>query len=119
VAVALNKAGLRTRGWEPLESEGRIVRKGHAPEEWTPVSVKRVLLQPINAGTLVYNRRTVKGKTAVARPAADNVIVEDFCEPIFSRSEMDELLRVAAQSERTPPRTALPRGLLPLPKGQS
>src|SRR5579884_3035979 len=69
VAVALNRAGLRTRGWEPVEREGRIVRKGHAPDEWTPVSVKRVLLQPINAGTLVYNRRTVKGKTAVPRPS--------------------------------------------------
>jgi DNA invertase Pin-like site-specific DNA recombinase len=37
VAVALNRAGLRTRGWEAVEREGRIVRKGHAPGEWTAV----------------------------------------------------------------------------------
>lgn len=82
VAVALNRAGLRTRGWDPVAREGRIVRKGHAPDEWTAVSVKRVLLQPINAGTLAYNRRTVKGRTAVARPAEEHVVVEGFCEPI-------------------------------------
>jgi DNA invertase Pin-like site-specific DNA recombinase len=69
VAVAPNRAGMRTRGWEAVEREGRIVRKGHAPGEWTAVSVKRVLLQRINAFTLVYNRRTVKGRTAVARPS--------------------------------------------------
>lgn len=51
VTIALNRAGLRTHGWEALERDGRIVRKGHAAEEWTPTSVKRVLLQPINAGT--------------------------------------------------------------------
>jgi site-specific DNA recombinase len=93
VAVALNRQGFRTRGWEPAEREGRVVRKGHAPEEWTPVSVKRVLLQPINTGTLVYNRRTVKGKTAVPRPADQHVVVENFCEPIFTREETGELLR--------------------------
>jgi site-specific DNA recombinase len=104
VAAALNRAGLRTRGWDAVAREGRIVRKGHVAGEWTPVSVKRVLLQPINAGTLVYNRRTVKGRTAVARPRDEHVVVEGFCEPIFSRSEMDELVRVGAEIEGTPPR---------------
>ena len=112
VAVALNRQGFRTRGWEPVEREGRVVRKGHAPAEWTSVSVKSVLLQPINAGTLVYNRRTVKGKTAVPRPAEEHVIVEGFCEPIFTREEMDELLRVAAEIEGTPPGTAVSPHLL-------
>ncbi|GIW07553.1 MAG: hypothetical protein KatS3mg060_2358 [Dehalococcoidia bacterium] len=112
VAVALNRQGLRTRGWEPLEREGRVVRKGHAPAEWTPTSVKRVLLQAINAGTLVYNRRTVKGKTAVPRPADEHVAVENFCAPIFTREQMEELLRVAAEIEGTPPRTAVSPHLL-------
>ncbi|MDA8217217.1 MAG: recombinase family protein, partial [Dehalococcoidales bacterium] len=112
VAIALNRAGLRTRGWEPLERDGRVIRKGHAPEEWTPTSVKRVLLQPINAGTLVYNRRTVKGKTSVPRPAEEHVVVESFCDPIFSREEMDELLRVAAEIEGTPPRRTSSQHLL-------
>jgi site-specific DNA recombinase len=112
VAVALNRASLRTRGWQPVERDGRIVRKGHAPEEWTAVSVKRVLLQPINAGTLVYNRRTVKGKTAVPRPIEDHVVVENFCEPIFTRPEMDDLLRVATEIEGTPPRRLVSPDLL-------
>jgi site-specific DNA recombinase len=112
VAVALNRAGLRTRGWEPLERDGRLVRKGHAPGEWTPVSVKRVLLQPINAGNLVYNRRRAKGKTHAPRPAEEHVVVEGFCEPIFSREEMDDLLRVAADIGGTPPRAAVSPHLL-------
>ena len=66
--------------------------------------MKRVLLQPINAGTLVYNRRTVKGKMAVPRPAEDHVVVVDLCEPIFSRHEMEELRRVASDIEGKPPR---------------
>ncbi len=103
VAVALNREGVRTRGWEPVERDGRLVRKGHAPAEWTPTSVKRVLLQPINAGTLVYNRRRTKGKTAVARPAEEHVVVEHFCEPIFTPEELDELRRVAAEVAGTPP----------------
>src|SRR5919204_3817415 len=85
VVMALNREGKRTRGWDPVEREGRIVRKGYAAEEWTPVSVKRVLLQPINTGTLVYNRRQVKGRTHVPRPADEHVVVEGFCEPIFTR----------------------------------
>jgi hypothetical protein len=40
------------------------------------------------------------------------VIVDDFCEPIFSRSEMDELLRVAAEIEGTPPRGVVSPHLL-------
>lgn len=42
--------------------------------------------------------------TAVPRPADEHVVVENLCEPIFSREEMDELLRVAAEIEGTPPR---------------
>jgi len=78
-------------------------RKGHTPEEWTAVSMKPVLLQPINTGTLVYNRQQVKGRTHVPRPADEHVVVEGFCEPIFTRNEMDELLRVAAEIAGTPP----------------
>ncbi len=103
VAVALNRAGFRTRGWEPEERDGRLVRKGHAPAEWTPTSVKRVLLQPINDGTLVYNRRRTKGKTAVARPAEEHVVVKYFCEPIFTPEQLDELRRVAEEIAGTPP----------------
>jgi site-specific DNA recombinase len=103
VAVALNREGKRTRGWAPVERDGRVVRKGHAAEEWTAVSVKRVLLQPINTGTLVYNRRQAKGKTHVPRPADEHVVVEGFCEPIFTCEEMDELLRAGAEIEGTPP----------------
>ena len=90
-----------------MERDGRTVRKGHTADEWTSTSVKRVLLQPINAGTLVYNRRTVKGKTAVARPVDEHAVIENICEPIFTREEMEELLRVAAEIEATPPRTAV------------
>ena len=36
VAVSLNRAGYRTRGWESAERDGRVVRKGHEPAEWTP-----------------------------------------------------------------------------------
>jgi site-specific DNA recombinase len=104
VAIALNRAGLRTRGWEPIERDGHTIRKGHAPAEWTPVSVKRVLLQPINDGTLVYNRRRVVGRVAVDRPEDEHVVVEGFCEPIFTREELAELRRVAKEIEGTPPR---------------
>ena len=104
VAVALNREGRRTRGWPAVERNGHAVRKGHAPAEWTPVSVKRVLLQPINAGTLVYNRRQAQGKTHVPRPAGEHVVVEGFCLPIFSRDELDELRRLAAEIEGVPPR---------------
>jgi hypothetical protein len=104
VAVALNRAGLRTRGWEPIEREGRTIRKGHAPAEWTPVSVKRVLLQPINDGTLVYNRRRVIDRVAVDRPEDEHVVVDGFCEPIFTCGELAELQRVAKEIEGTPPR---------------
>lgn len=104
VTVALNRAGVRTRGWEPADTNGRTARKGHASEEWTPTSVKRVLLQPINAGTLVYNRRTVKGRTHAPRPEEEHAVVEDYCEPIFSREEMAEVLRIAAEIEGEPPR---------------
>ena len=44
VTVALNREGSRTRGWEPVASNGRVVRKGKPATEWTAVSVKRVLL---------------------------------------------------------------------------
>lgn len=104
VAVALNRAGLRTRGWGPIERNGRPIRKGHAPAEWTSVSVKRVLLQPINDGTLVYNRRRVIGRVAVDRPEDEHVVVEGFCAPIFTSEEMAELRRVAKEIEGTPPR---------------
>lgn len=104
VTVALNRAGLRTRGWEPVARDGRTIRKGHAPAEWTAVSVKRVLLQPINDGTLVYNRRRVIGRVAVDRPEDEHVVVEGFCEPIFAREELAELRRVAKEIEGTPPR---------------
>ena len=104
VTVALNRAGLRTRGWEAIERDGRLVRKGHAPAEWTAVSVKRVLLQRINEGTLVYNRRRAKGRTSADRPAAEHVVVEGFCEPIFTREELAELQRVAIEIAGTPPR---------------
>jgi site-specific DNA recombinase len=106
VAVALNRAGMRTRGWEPIERNGRTIRKGHAPAEWTPVSVKRVLLQPINDGTLVYNRRRVVGRAAIARPEDEHVVVEGFCAPIFAREELAELRRVAKEIAATPPRRA-------------
>ncbi|MPZ50964.1 MAG: hypothetical protein GEU75_16970 [Dehalococcoidia bacterium] len=112
VAVALNREGFRTRGWQPEERDGRLVRKGHEAAEWTPTSVKRVLLQLINLGTLVYNRRRMKGKTAVARPAEEHVVVENFCEPIFTREQMDELQRIAAEVARTPARTAASPHLL-------
>jgi site-specific DNA recombinase len=104
VAVALNREGRRTRGWPALERNGHLLRKGHAPAEWTPVSVKRVLLQPINAGTLVYNRRRASGKTHIPRPSGEHVVVEGFCAPIFSREELDELRRLAAQIGGEPPR---------------
>ena len=104
VAFALNREGLRTRGWDPLEREGHVIRKGHAPDEWTSTSVKRVLLQPINAGTLVYNRRQAKGRTHVPRPEEEHVVVDEFCEQIFSREEMEEVLRIAAEIEGEPPR---------------
>lgn len=103
VAIALNREGRRTRGWESVERDGRVVRKGHAPGDWTAVSVKRVLLQPINTGTLVHNRRAVKGKTAVPRPADEHVVVEGYCEPILSQEEMGGLLRVAAEIEGEAP----------------
>lgn len=112
VTIALNRAGLRTRGWTALERDGRSVRKGHAADEWTPTSVKRILLQPINAGTMVYNRRQAKGRTHVPRPEEEHVVVEGFCEPIFSREEMDELLRVAMEIEGTPPRRTNSQHLL-------
>lgn len=51
-----------------MERDRRVVRKGKPPEEWTAVSVKRVLVQPINAGTLVYHRRRANGKTHVPPP---------------------------------------------------
>jgi site-specific DNA recombinase len=112
VAVSLNRAGYRTRGWESVERDGRVVRKGHEPAEWVPVSVKRVLLQSINTGTLVYNRHQVKGRTAVPRPVEEHVVVPDFCEPIFSREEMGELLRVAKEIEGTPSRRTSSQHLL-------
>ena len=30
VPTAPNREGYRTRGWEPVERDGRVVRKGHA-----------------------------------------------------------------------------------------
>lgn len=104
VAIALNREGSRTRGWGPIERDGRPIRKGHAPEEWTPVSVKRVLLQRINEGTLVYNRHRPSGRTYAPRPAEEHIVVEGFCEPIFSREELAEVVRLAAEIEGTPPR---------------
>ena len=103
VAVALNREGVRTRGWAPMERDGRVVRKGKPPSEWAPQSVRRVLLQPANAGTLAYNRRRARGRTHVARPASEHVLVEGYCEPIFSAEEADELRRIAAEIEGTPP----------------
>jgi len=102
-------SGRRTRGWPALERNGHVVRKGHAPAEWTPVSVKRVLLQPINAGTLVYNRRQARGKTHVPRPVGEHVVVEGFCAPIFSLEEFDDLRRLAAEIEGERPARAKAR----------
>ena len=85
-----------------MKRDGRIVRKGHAPKEWTSVSAKRVLLQPINTGTLVYNRRQIKGRTHVPRHVDEHIVVEGFCEPIFTRTEMDKLLGVATEIAGTP-----------------
>nr|MDA8218529.1 recombinase family protein [Dehalococcoidales bacterium] len=104
VTIALNHEGRRTRGWEPAEKNGRTARKGKPPSEWTPTTVKRVLLQRINEGTLVYNRRQAKGRTHAPRPEEEHVVVEDYCEPIFSREEMAEVLRIAAEIEGEPPR---------------
>ncbi|MPZ50970.1 MAG: hypothetical protein GEU75_17000 [Dehalococcoidia bacterium] len=103
VARALNREGKRTRGWDPVERDGRTVRKGKPPQEWTSVSVKRVLLQPLNAGVLVYNRRRVNGKTSTPRPPEEHVVVENFCEPIFTRKQMEEIVRVASEIEGKPP----------------
>ena len=104
VTIALNHEGRHTRGWEPAEKNGRTARKGKPPSEWTPTTVKRVLLQRINEGTLVYNRRQAKGRTHAPRPEEEHVVVENYCEPIFSREEMAEVLRIAAEIEGEPPR---------------
>lgn len=104
VTVALNGEGLRTRGWESLMQNGRVARKGKPPAGWTTVTVKRILLQRINEGTLVYNRRRIKGKTSVPRPTDEHIVVENYCEPIFSREEMAELLDLAAKIEGAPSR---------------
>jgi DNA-binding PadR family transcriptional regulator len=52
VVGALDREGKRTRGWEPVEVNGRVVRKGKPAAEWTSVTVKRVLLQPSMAQML-------------------------------------------------------------------
>jgi hypothetical protein len=103
VVTALNREGKRTRGWEPVEVNGRVVRKGKPAAERTAVTVRRVPLQPINEGTVVYNRRKAKGRTHVARPEAEHVVVEKYCEPISSREEMDELRHLAAEIEGEAP----------------
>lgn len=109
VAVTLNREGKRTRGWEAAERDGYVVRKGKPPDEWTAVSVKRVLLQRINEGTLVYNRRQSRGRTSTARPEDQHIVVEGFCDPIFSRSQMETLQQLAGELKGTPPRrTASP-----------
>lgn len=46
------------------------------------------------------------------RPADEHVAVENFCAPIFTQEQMDELLWVAAEIEGTPPRTAVSPHLL-------
>ena len=112
VAVELNREGIRTRGWAPLVRDGRYVRRGHEAAEWTPWSVKRVLLQPINEGTLVYNRRRAKGRRYVARPAEEHITVGGYCEPIFTSEQMAEVRRVAAEIERTPSRALASQHLL-------
>jgi site-specific DNA recombinase len=105
VVRALNREGKWTREWEPVEVNGRVVRKGKPPAEWTAVTVKRVLLQPINEGTLVYNRRQAKGRTHAARPEEEHVVVEGYCEPVFSHEEMAELRNLAAEIEGEAPRS--------------
>jgi len=112
VAVGLNREGFRTRGWDPLERDGRTVRRGHRASEWTPWSVKRVLLQPVNEGTLVYNRRRVKGRVHVARPVEEHITVTGFCEPIFTPEQMAEARQVAREIERTPSRELASEHLL-------
>lgn len=112
MVTALNREGSRTREWEPVEANGRVVRKGKAPAEWTGVTVKRVLLQPINGGTLVYNRRQAKGRRHVARPEEEHVMEEDYCEPIFTKEEMEELRQLAAEIEGEAPRTKSSEHLL-------
>lgn len=52
VAAALNREGRHNRGWEAVERDGRVVRESKPPAEWPTQSVRRVLLHPINAGTL-------------------------------------------------------------------
>jgi len=90
--TALNRQGKQTRGGEP-------------PAEWTAVTVKRVLLQPINNGTLVYNRSQARGRTHVPRPEEEHIVVAGFCEPIFTHEETAELREIAAEIEGEPPRT--------------
>jgi hypothetical protein len=63
-----------------------------------------MLLQRINAETVVYNRRRVKGRTHAAYSEEEHVVVKNFCEPNRSREEMAEVLRVAAEIEGKPPR---------------
>jgi len=71
-----------------------------------------VLLQRINEGTLVYNRSRPVGRTHAARPAEEHVVVEGFCEPIFSREELAEVTSLASEIEGTPPRrTGSPHAL--------
>ncbi|HEY3078730.1 MAG TPA: recombinase zinc beta ribbon domain-containing protein [Chloroflexota bacterium] len=53
-----------------------------------------------------------KGRTFAPRPAEEHVVVENFCEPIFTRAERDAVLRVAADIRGTPPRRAASPHLL-------
>lgn len=111
----------RSRRWRPTplrtssrfalyKDEGISAKDTYRPdlqrlltEEWTPTTVKRVLLQRINEGTLVYNRRQAKRRTHAPRPEEEHVVVEGYCEPIFSREEMAEVLRIAAEIEGSRP----------------
>lgn len=72
---------------------------------WTPVAVKRILIDKVNLGHMVQGRQRVvsyKVHDRVTVPEDEWFIKENTHEPTFTQEEYDTALRLLARDTRTP-----------------
>lgn len=72
---------------------------------WTPVAVKRILIDKVNLGHMVQGRQRVvsyKVHDRISVPEDEWFIKENTHEPTFTQEEYDTVLRLLARDTRTP-----------------
>jgi len=107
IAMKLNELGIpnptaykQRKGWNYHNPHGT-----KNDGLWTGVTIRRMILEPVNLGHMVQGRQRVvsyKVHDMVDVPEEDWIICENTHEPTFTQEEYDTLARLLQRDTRTP-----------------